>query len=153
MTPDAKRFQEKTRALRTKLRDTERKMHAKGKTPLVFDKVTLEEFREKLLTFAHGHDGQGNWAWWTCHYCRAHLAIDKLTLDHAIPASAGGLTDFTNLVPSCQPCNRRKGHMTAEDFRLLMAALDNMTNRGRASVTRRLTARVQFGWNKAKGGV
>jgi 5-methylcytosine-specific restriction endonuclease McrA len=46
---------------------------------------------------------------WTCQYCgtTAHL-----TVDHVIPRSRGGPSDWENIVTSCAPCNRRKGNRT-----------------------------------------
>ena len=43
---------------------------------------------------------------WACQYCGAR---QNLTVDHVIPRSKGGSSDWTNIVASCAPCNRRKG--------------------------------------------
>ena len=43
---------------------------------------------------------------WTCQYCGSR---QQLTVDHVIPRSKGGSSDWTNIVASCAPCNRRKG--------------------------------------------
>ena len=49
---------------------------------------------------------------WTCQYCGARA---NLTVDHVIPRSKGGSSDWTNIVASCAPCNRRKGdHLPAQ---------------------------------------
>lgn len=45
---------------------------------------------------------------WTCQYCGAR---NQLTVDHVIPRSKGGSSDWTNIVASCAPCNRRKGDL------------------------------------------
>jgi len=39
-------------------------------------------------------------------YCGARTS---LTVDHVIPRSKGGGSDWENIVASCAPCNRRKG--------------------------------------------
>jgi 5-methylcytosine-specific restriction endonuclease McrA len=44
---------------------------------------------------------------WTCQYCGSRA---NLTVDHVIPRSKGGLSDWENIVASCAPCNRRKGN-------------------------------------------
>ncbi len=43
---------------------------------------------------------------WTCQYCGAR---QQLTVDHVIPRSKGGSSEWTNIVAACAPCNRRKG--------------------------------------------
>ncbi len=43
---------------------------------------------------------------WQCQYCGARTS---LTVDHVIPRSKGGGSDWENIVASCAPCNRRKG--------------------------------------------
>lgn len=43
---------------------------------------------------------------WACQYCGSR---QTLTVDHVIPRSKGGSSDWTNIVASCAPCNRRKG--------------------------------------------
>jgi 5-methylcytosine-specific restriction endonuclease McrA len=43
---------------------------------------------------------------WQCMYCGAKTS---LTVDHVIPRSKGGGSDWENIVASCAPCNRRKG--------------------------------------------
>jgi 5-methylcytosine-specific restriction endonuclease McrA len=43
---------------------------------------------------------------WTCQYCGSR---GNLTVDHVIPKSKGGTSNWENIVASCAPCNRRKG--------------------------------------------
>jgi 5-methylcytosine-specific restriction endonuclease McrA len=45
---------------------------------------------------------------WTCQYCGAR---SNLTVDHVIPRSKGGTSNWDNIVASCAPCNRRKGDL------------------------------------------
>ncbi|MSP17276.1 MAG: HNH endonuclease [Myxococcales bacterium] len=49
-----------------------------------------------------------------CQYCARRLEASALTYDHVMPRSLGGKTDWTNIVSSCVPCNRRKGGRTPE---------------------------------------
>jgi 5-methylcytosine-specific restriction endonuclease McrA len=44
---------------------------------------------------------------WTCQYCGSR---SNLTVDHVIPRSKGGTSNWENIVASCAPCNRRKGN-------------------------------------------
>ena len=45
---------------------------------------------------------------WTCQYCGDSRS--KLTVDHVLPKSRGGGSDWDNIVASCAPCNRQKGN-------------------------------------------
>jgi len=40
-----------------------------------------------------------------CQYCHSHR---RLTLDHVIPRSKGGLHTWNNVVAACEPCNSTK---------------------------------------------
>lgn len=50
-----------------------------------------------------------------CQYCGKKFKSDDLTLDHVIPKSRGGGKNWSNLVSSCGPCNRRKDDRTPEE--------------------------------------
>ena len=45
-----------------------------------------------------------------CCYCGRFFPSSELTLDHILPRSRGGKTDWLNVIPSCIPCNKRKGN-------------------------------------------
>lgn len=68
--------------------------HAKRRTQKDVGKVSAEEWR-KIKEAAKGR----------CHYCKKKT---KLTQDHVIPLSKGGLHHPSNIVPACQPCNSSK---------------------------------------------
>ncbi len=53
---------------------------------------------------------------WQCQYCSGHFRTDELTFDHVIPRSRGGRTSWTNIVTSCQTCNRKKGSSMPHDI-------------------------------------
>ncbi len=53
--------------------------------------------------------------WWQqktasgrCHYCQKVFPPKKLTMDHIVPVSRGGMTSPGNVVPSCLSCNKKK---------------------------------------------
>jgi 5-methylcytosine-specific restriction endonuclease McrA len=47
---------------------------------------------------------------YSCVYCGViESVVVKLTRDHIIPVTKGGLHTKENIVPACQPCNARKG--------------------------------------------
>ena len=50
----------------------------------------------------------------TCQYCNTLMTRRHLNLDHVIPRSQGGKTNWENVVTSCIPCNFRKGCRTPE---------------------------------------
>ncbi|KPM46648.1 HNH endonuclease [Jiulongibacter sediminis] len=53
-----------------------------------------------------------------CVYCGNSR---ELTLDHVIPKSRGGKTNWDNLVAACRRCNSRKGHFTPEEAEMPLA--------------------------------
>lgn len=55
-----------------------------------------------------------------CAYCGAK---NDLTLDHVIPKSKGGKSNWTNLVAACKRCNSRKGHMSPEEAEMKLRVI------------------------------
>jgi 5-methylcytosine-specific restriction endonuclease McrA len=51
----------------------------------------------------------------TCQYCGERFAPRMLSYDHVVPRSAGGRTEWTNIVTACKPCNNKKGHRTCDE--------------------------------------
>lgn len=47
-----------------------------------------------------------------CQYCGRNPRKEELTLDHVIPKSMGGQTDWGNVVTCCYECNQKKGRKT-----------------------------------------
>ncbi len=60
-----------------------------------------------------------------CQYCGDRFSSADLTFDHVVPRSRGGATNWTNIVTSCQPCNRRKCSRTPSEAK--MPLLNNPT--------------------------
>ncbi len=52
----------------------------------------------------------------TCQYCNS--TENPLTIDHVIPKSRGGKTEWTNVVAACVSCNRKKGNKLPADARM-----------------------------------
>lgn len=50
-----------------------------------------------------------------CQYCCVKLSPSQVTIDHILPKSRGGRTNFSNCVVACQPCNSRKDDRTPEE--------------------------------------
>jgi 5-methylcytosine-specific restriction endonuclease McrA len=63
----------------------------------------------------------------SCCYCGQRFEAEDLTFDHVIPRSAGGKTEWSNILSACVPCNVKKrdrlpnysGRRASEDFRPL----------------------------------
>lgn len=51
----------------------------------------------------------------TCQYCGSKK---NLTIDHVVPKSKGGKTNWNNLVTACHRCNTLKGNKTLEQVGL-----------------------------------
>lgn len=51
----------------------------------------------------------------TCQYCAEPFPAKDLTFDHVHPRSRGGLTEWTNVVAACSPCNLKKANRTPEE--------------------------------------
>ena len=49
---------------------------------------------------------------YTCLYCKTHVPKSDLTLDHVLPISRGGKTNWTNIVTACNKCNGLKANKT-----------------------------------------
>lgn len=52
---------------------------------------------------------------WTCQYCGAK---HDLTVDHVIPRSKGGSSEWENIVACCSACNRRKADRLPHQARM-----------------------------------
>jgi 5-methylcytosine-specific restriction endonuclease McrA len=70
--------------------------------------VTTEQWR--AICDAHG---------FRCAYCSVE---DKLTVDHVVPISRGGLDAPDNVVPACKSCNSSKGAKLLTEWRRQSAA-------------------------------
>jgi|TARA_R110001606_G_scaffold135304_2_gene272275 5-methylcytosine-specific restriction endonuclease McrA len=47
---------------------------------------------------------------YTCQYCFCSFKKSDLTLDHVLPRSKGGRTNWLNIVTACKKCNHSKGN-------------------------------------------
>lgn len=51
-----------------------------------------------------------------CVYCDEDLTNAEVHLDHVIPESKGGLTNYQNLQVTCRKCNLAKGVLSESEF-------------------------------------
>jgi 5-methylcytosine-specific restriction endonuclease McrA len=50
----------------------------------------------------------------TCQYCGAQPGWEQITIDHVVPRSQGGASNWLNCVAACVTCNGRKADRTPE---------------------------------------
>lgn len=64
-----------------------------------------------------------------CFYCQCFLGDSNTSRDHKIPLCRGGSNGIENIVAACLTCNKRKRHMTAEEFieRRNVVSVNNIT--------------------------
>lgn len=53
-----------------------------------------------------------------CAYCGVKLEINKFTVDHLVPKCNMGKNNIDNLLPCCTQCNKKKGNLSLDLFRL-----------------------------------
>ena len=51
-----------------------------------------------------------------CVYCDDDLSNSEIHMDHVIPESQGGTTDYHNLQVTCRKCNLAKGVLSESEF-------------------------------------
>jgi 5-methylcytosine-specific restriction endonuclease McrA len=54
----------------------------------------------------------------TCQYCGIQPGKEELTIDHVLPRSQGGTSNWENCVLACVDCNSRKADLTPEQARM-----------------------------------
>lgn len=52
---------------------------------------------------------------YTCQYCNTQPGLAELTVDHVLPRSRGGRSDWLNCVSACARCNKKKGNRTLDE--------------------------------------
>lgn len=60
-----------------------------------------------------------------CPYCQRVPSWPELSFDHIQPSSREGPNSVENIVVCCATCNREKGNLTADEFKLLLAFLND----------------------------
>ena len=57
-----------------------------------------------------------------CQYCGRKFSTSELSLDHIVPLSHGGGTNWHNVVCACTRCNKRKGGRTPSQARMKLVS-------------------------------
>ncbi len=53
---------------------------------------------------------------YTCQYCGIKPGSEELTIDHIVPRSQGGISNWDNCVLACIKCNHRKSNKSPESM-------------------------------------
>lgn len=56
----------------------------------------------------------------TCQYCSAQPGPEELTIDHVLPKSKGGISEWTNCVLACLKCNAKKADRTPQGAKMAL---------------------------------
>jgi 5-methylcytosine-specific restriction endonuclease McrA len=57
---------------------------------------------------------------YTCQYCGSQPGPKELTIDHLVPKSRGGKSEWTNCVLACLKCNARKANLSVRDAKMTL---------------------------------
>ncbi|MHB2025804.1 MAG: HNH endonuclease [Elusimicrobiota bacterium] len=107
-----------------------------------FDKVPRTEvpFTRRNIYAHYGH---------RCCYCGNRFPPADLNLDHVVPRSRGGKTDWTNVVTSCVPCNLKKGSRLPDEAGMkLRVRVSRPKFRQGLTLALRSPARVRRSWQR-----
>lgn len=74
-------------------------------TPNPYDLLKTVKFSKKNIFLRDRY---------TCCYCYKTMVYKELTIDHVVPRSKGGTTNYLNCVTACKPCNAWKDNKTPE---------------------------------------
>ena len=90
--------------------------------------VTLSEIRNLTLS-QYGEP---------CRYCRGQMDVRNMVCDHIYPLSMGGKSILNNLQMICSSCNTKKGPLTHEMYRDLLAFLAGQPHEMKEYVLRKM---------------
>jgi 5-methylcytosine-specific restriction endonuclease McrA len=57
---------------------------------------------------------------YTCQYCGSQPGPKELTIDHLVPKSRGGKSEWTNCVLACLKCNARKANLSVQAAKMTL---------------------------------
>ena len=84
-----------------------------------------------------------------CAYCGIKFNSSELNLEHVIPRSRGGTTDWSNIVTACISCNCRKGNrLPAEANMALLVRPSRPKWTGAAALAFRPGFRLRASWQR-----
>jgi 5-methylcytosine-specific restriction endonuclease McrA len=72
--------------------------------------MILKEYEKRKTTIRFSKQNVFLRDEYICQYCRTHVGRKTATLDHVLPTSHGGRTNFENCCTACANCNASKGN-------------------------------------------
>lgn len=69
-----------------------------------------------------------------CAYCGKEYGNSKLTRDHVIPTSKGGVNEWMNVVTACKGCNNFKADSLLEDLQMELLYVPYVPSREEALI-------------------
>jgi len=84
-----------------------------------------------------------------CCYCNKKFGTHELNLEHVLPRSRGGKTDWSNIVTACVTCNLLKADRTPEEAHLKLHIKPTKPKwRGSASLVLKSPFRMKASWQR-----
>jgi 5-methylcytosine-specific restriction endonuclease McrA len=84
-----------------------------------------------------------------CCYCGHKFSTRELNLEHVLPKSRGGKTDWTNIVTSCIPCNLRKADRLPEEAGMKLLLRPSKPKwRGSSSLVLKAPFQMKAAWQR-----
>jgi len=107
-----------------------------------YDKLPLSEVKFTRRNI-YEHFG------YKCCYCGSKFETNNLNLDHVIPKSKGGKTNWENIVTSCIPCNLKKSnHLPSEAGMKLLTIPSKPKWRGPIAIAFNSPIKIKISWQK-----
>jgi 5-methylcytosine-specific restriction endonuclease McrA len=84
-----------------------------------------------------------------CAYCGKRYGTSDLNLEHVVPRSRGGNTDWANVVTSCIQCNLKKGNRLPEEAGMKLRVKPSKPKwRGTAALAFRPGFKIKASWQR-----
>jgi len=107
-----------------------------------YDKIQLEEPRLTRKNIYENYD-------YRCCYCGKKFDTTKLNIDHIMPRSRGGKTEWANVVTSCISCNLKKGNRTPTEAGMrLIITPHKPSRRIKFVLTLKTNIKIPSSWQK-----
>lgn len=84
-----------------------------------------------------------------CCYCGVKFSTENLNLDHVVPRSREGATNWENIVTSCIPCNLKKANRLPDEAGMTLLIRPSKPRwKGPASLVFKSQVRVRRSWQR-----